>query len=138
MATEDEKIQRIKAENRHTEIVEGQRVQVKTLGDIFDEIKLQNEGQKQNISQFAEALKQLKPPAVTVAAPEVNIELNQENVISSIREIATQIASSQVEITIRQDFIIELLQQLVKPKKTVFTVKKEFDRIIEVIAEQIK
>lgn len=149
--TEQEKLDRMISEKRHQALLESTG---KTTFEVTDAInKLsknlvkQNEdstqmlieavmGNAREISLFTGAIKNLPAPEINLAAPElpvVNIETNQEKVVASLGQIGNSINE-------KQDRIIALLEQSLRPKKYEFTLEKEpgpLGRIKKVLVKQI-
>jgi len=134
--TEKEQIQEILAEKRHDEITKGHGDIVTTLGKVIATAE-KNSTQpiidavtKQTgaISEFAEAIKSLPKP-------EVNVELNQKEILSSLTEMSTAILQGQQEIILG---IGALIQQQSQLKEWDFKIEREFNRITKVKAIQTK
>ena len=134
--TEQEKLDRLIAEKRHKQIVDGQAALSDSINKFTEAISESNKAtigainsNGKQIGAFAEAI--TKIPAPVVNSPEVNIETNQEKVITSLEQLGEAILAGQQEVA-------RLLLEASKPKKWNFTVHTEFDKIKNVIAEQIK
>ena len=136
--TKEAKIKDLLDEKRHQELIEGNQKLLDSFSKLI-ELSEQKDDEKllaaiaiqsDKIAEFTNAIKAI--PATQVNVPEMpapSVNVNQENVVASLREIGENLA-------LGQDRIIELLQNNLIPKKWEFTVKREFDRIKTVTAEQ--
>lgn len=151
--TEDEKIQRIIAENRHNQLTDLHTATNNSITELISSLK---DGIVTDVSKDVEKIievigKQAKSIETyysqlstsidkATAAMEVKPNLSNENgnsVVSSIEELKAVIASGQIEINEGQQMVIQLLLKSMQPKEWEFTFEKEWDRIVKVKAKQI-
>lgn len=136
--TEQQKIQELLDEKRHNDLIKGH-------GDIVAALEKVSAGEKEGteklasalakqttgISQFAESLKNLPPP-------EVNIELNQDKLLSSNEKLGNKILEGQQLII---EGINNLLIRANELREWNFIIDKDpgpQGRIKEVTAKQIR
>ncbi len=134
--TEKEQIEQVLAEKRHNEITKGHGDIVETLGKVIaaaekDTTKpiVDAVGKQTNaINEFTNAIKSLPKP-------EVNVELNPHEIVSSLSEMTKAILQGQQEVVTALSLLIEKQSEL---KEWEFKVDREFNRITKVKATQIK
>ncbi len=125
--SEDLKLQRIIAEQRHKELAGIlQKIADTNDRDLLERLIVVMEKNGDGIASFAEGLKNMPPPKV---------ELNQKELISSLTELGEKIMGGQQDLLGALGTLIEMQAQ---PKEWDFKVEKEFGRITKVKAIQIK
>lgn len=125
--TEDEKLQRIIAEQRHKDLVGIlQKIADTNDRDLLERLLGVMEKNGADIAAFADGLKNMPAPKV---------ELNQKELISSLTELGGKIMDGQQQLLGALGTLIEMQAQ---PKEWDFKVEKEFGRITKVKAIQIK
>jgi len=137
--TEQEKIDKLVAEKRHNAVIEAhgntsREISAALEKSLAEQNKITSDAVVKNteaIKGFTEAIKKLPPPEVNVAAPEITIQTDQEKVITSLDSMCQQICEGQATI-------IALLLESARPKKWVFEIQTEFNRIKQVNAIEIK
>lgn len=134
--TEQDQIQELIAEKRHEQVIDGNAAIVEKLGELISVSEKGNlepivkamEVQNGLIEGFSEAIK-------SIPSPQVNVELNQDVLVSSISKIGLSIINGQQEIILG---IGALIEQQSKLKEWDFKIEKEFGRITKVKAIQTK
>ena len=125
--TEDEKLQRIIAEQRHKDLLDVlKKVAESNDRDLLERLLGVMEKNGQDIASFAEGLKNMPAPKV---------ELNQKELISSLTELGEKIMGGQQQLLGALGTLIEMQAQ---PKEWDFKVEKEFGRITKVKAIQVR
>ncbi len=123
--TEQDKLKALIEENRHNELIAALQDLVKKEDKaLLDAINRQ--GGK--IADFVNAIK-------NIPAPKVEIETNQDKVVSSIAQLAQQILVGQEQILQTLNIMIDENSKL---KEWDFTIHKEFGKMSSVTAKQIK
>lgn len=122
---EQEKLYALVAENRHNELIAAlQDIFKKEDKALLDAINSQGGV----IADFVNAIK-------NIPAPTVEIETNQDKVVSSITQLAEQILLGQEQILQTLNIMIAENSKL---KEWDFTIHKEFGKMSSVTAKQLK
>lgn len=125
--SEDLKLQRIIAEQRHKDLAGIlQKIADTNDRDLLERLIVVMEKNGDDIAAFADGLKNMPAPKV---------ELNQKELISSLTELGEKIMGGQQDLLGALGTLIEMQAQ---PKEWDFKVEKEFGRITKVKAIQIK
>lgn len=123
--TEQDKLKALIEENRHNELIAALQELVKKEDKaLLDAIN----SQWGKIADFVNAIK-------NIPAPKVEIETNQDKVVSSIAQLAEQILLGQEQILQTLNIMIAENSKL---KEWDFTIHKEFGKMSSVTAKQIK
>jgi hypothetical protein len=123
--SEQDQLKALIQENRHNELIAAlQDLLKKEDKALLDAINSQGGV----IAEFVQAIKNLP-------APTVEIETNQDKVVSSIEQLAQQILLGQEQIL---STLNRLIIENSKLKEWDFTIHKEFGKMSSVTAKQIK